>query len=237
MKCDEKELSSSDRFKPESSSVIVCEGFRDAGFICALLKHLRIDTCDVAFPKKKRDGAEGESGIAAMVSLICQAEIVNGIAVIRDSDGNATNSFRAACEGFAKPFGCSERSLRGYTRTENCSHILNAGKRGKLGLLEHLLLEAVFAKHEPLATCIRAWENCSNQQIANWSDNKKAKMRMQSVIASFCKDDPACSGFIWNKGVDNPIDITSPVFSELSGFLRDFAGTSTDTIEGTVSTT
>ena len=236
MKCDEKELSSSDRFKPESSSVIVCEGFRDAGFICALLKHLRIDTCDVAFPKKKRDGAEGESGIAAMVSLICQAEIVNGIAVIRDSDGNATNSFRAACEGFAKPFDAPKEAFV-VTRARKTAAIFLMPGKGKTGALEHLLLEAVFAKHEPLATCIRAWENC-NQQIANWSDNKKAKMRMQSVIASFCKDDPACSlGFIWNKGVDNPIDITSPVFSELSGFLRDFAGTSTDTIEGTVSTT
>jgi hypothetical protein len=223
LKCDEKELSRSEPFKPESPFVIVCEGFQDAGFICALLRHLRVGNCDVTFPKKKRDGANGEGGIAAMVSLLSAVPSVEGIAIIRDSDNDAAQSFETACAAYAKPFDVPEQPFtvkRGRHKTTGV--FLMPGK-GRTGALEHLLLAAVFATHLPLANCIRSLEIC-NQRATNWSENKKAKMKMQCVIASFCQDDPGCSlGFIWHKGADNPIDFTSPVFQELAAFLIDFA--------------
>ena len=72
MKCDEKEKTRDEPFKPESPFVIVCEGFHEAGFVCALLRHLGIDNCDVTFPKQKRDGAEGESGILEWTPILRQ---------------------------------------------------------------------------------------------------------------------------------------------------------------------
>jgi hypothetical protein len=225
LKCDEKELSRSEPFKPESTLVIVCEGFQDAGFICALLRHLGISNCDVTFPKKKRDGANGEGGIAAMVNLLSAVPSVQGIAIIRDSDDNATHSFEKACAAYVKPFDSPKEPFiveRGRHKTAGV--FLMPGKN-KTGALEHLLLESVFTTHLSLANCITTLETC-NQRVINWNENKKAKMKMQCVIASFCHDDPGCSlGFIWQKGTDNPIDIASPVFQELATFLRGFSAT------------
>ena len=222
MKCDEKELSRSDPFKPESPFVIVCEGFQDAGFVCALLRRLHIANCDVTFPKKKRDGANGEQGIPAMVSLLSAVPSIIGIAIIRDSDEDANQSFSKACAAYVKPFDPPKEPFVVERGKHKTTGVFLMPGRGKTGALEHLLLEAVFATHEPLADCVNALEVC-NQRAANWNENKKAKMKMQCVIASYCQDDPGCSlGFIWHKGIDNPIDITSPVFQLLADFLKDF---------------
>jgi hypothetical protein len=64
--------------------------------------------------------------------------------------------------------------------------------KGRKGTLEHLLFEAVAGKHEEVAKCVSSLEACA-KSIAAWEENKKAKMRMQCVVASFCQDDPACS--------------------------------------------
>jgi hypothetical protein len=84
------------------------------------------------------------------------------------------------------------------------------------------LIDAVVAKNPPVIECVDKLEICANWRV-DWSANKIAKMKMHCAVASFCKDDPGCSlGFIWSKGEDNPMDITSPVFKELGDFLKEF---------------
>ena len=95
--------------------------------------------------------------------------------------------------------------------------------KDKKGTLEHLLFDAFAASHAALAGHITTLQ-ANAQNMQNWGDNPKAKMRMQCAVASFCEDDPQCSlGYIWHKGNDNPVDITSPAFNELATFLTDFS--------------
>ncbi len=220
MKCDELGKRRVENFQPESPLVIVCEGFHESAFVCSLLRHLGIQNCDVTFPKKKM----GKGGISDMVSLIAADDIVKGIAVIRDANGNPRQAFTDACAGFVPPYEVPTESYvirRGRHRT---SAVFLMPGRGRTGALEHLLFDAVTASHSDLAKCITALETCV-QRTVRWGENKKAKLRMQCAIACFCEDDPSCSlGFIWAKeAADNPLDITSPVFQELTNFLRDFS--------------
>jgi hypothetical protein len=224
LKCDEKEKVREKPFKPESPLVIVGEGFQDAGFICALLRHLKIENCDVTFPKKKRDRANGKDGMVEMAKLMVQVPSLKGIALIRDADDKPSKAFEDSCAAFETPYRAPEKPfVVEKNKKDLSSGVFLIPGNGRTGTLKHLLLEAVFANHKDLEKCVLNFEACSTN-TASWADNKKAKMKMQSVIASFCEDDPGCSlGFIWHKGVDNPIDIGNPVFSELSDFLRAFS--------------
>jgi hypothetical protein len=225
LKCDDKEEVRPAPFKPESPFVIVCEGFQDAGLFCALLEHLKITNCDVTFPKKKRDGANGESGIPEMVRLLSEEQTVSGIAIMRDADENADDSFAKAQAAFTGQFTAPKDCFVVSRGKHKTTAVFLMPGRGLTGGLEALLLKAVFASHPELDTCISSLESC-HKITALWSDKKKAKMRMQCVIASFCKADPGCSlAFIWKKGKDNPIDLASDAFKELSDFLVEFTAT------------
>jgi hypothetical protein len=221
LKCDEKPKARSENFKPESPFVVVCEGYRDAKFVCALLDRLKINNCDITFPQQGRDeGADGESGISTMVRLLSAVDTVDGIAVVRDADLDADDSFKKACAGYTKPFLAPKAPFAVEQGKKRSAVFLIPGK-GKTGALEHLLLEAISATHAALAECIKRFEEC-NAHVAGWTDNKKAKLRVQCAIAGFCRDDPTSSlAYIWHRA-DNPIDIASPAFQELADFLTVF---------------
>lgn len=223
MKCDDKEKQRPSPFKPESPLVIVCEGFQDAGFICALLRHLKIGNCDVTYPQKRRDGANGKSGIPAMVQLLSSESIVTGIALLWDSDDDANASFKEACAAFIPPFHAPKGRFTVETHKEKTTGVFMIPGSGETGTIEHLLLKAVYADHPDLSRCVEGFRNCYPRG-ANWDENKKAKRDMHCVIAAFCEDDPGCSlGFIWQKKQDNPIDLGNPAFKELSDFLVAFS--------------
>lgn len=222
MKCDDKEEVRPAPFKPENQFVIVCEGFQDGGFFCALLEHLKITNCDVTFPKKKRDGANGKEGIPEMVRLLSEVETINGIAIMRDADEDDADSFKEAQSAFTGKFVAPKSPFVADRGKHKTTAVFLIPGKGQLGALETLLLKAVFSSHPEFATCMKSLETC-HKITEDWSEKKKAKMRMQCVIASFCKNDPGCSlGFIWKKGKDNPIDLASDAFQELGNFLLDF---------------
>jgi hypothetical protein len=226
LKCDEKEEKREKAFEPESPYVIICEGFQDRGLICALLKHLNITNCDVTFPKKRRDGANGKDAIFQVLNAVSgqkvAGESLGGLAVIRDADDDPDVAFKETAERFPPPYTAPKKPFtieKGKYRT---GIFLIPGK-SRTGTLDHLLLDAVAAKNQPVIDCINRLEACANWRV-DWSSNKNAKMKMHCAVASFCKGDPGCSlGFIWSKGADNPMDISSPVFKELADFLNDFS--------------
>jgi len=221
LKCDEKEVKRDKPFEPESPYVIVCEGFQDSGLVCALLKKLGITNCDVAFPKKRRDGANGKDGIAKMVDLLRDRKL-DGVAVIRDADDDPADALKEAQSAFSGPYIAPQKPFT-IEKKKNRTGIFLVPGAGKTGTLDDLLFSAVVASGHPVTGCVDNFQTCSNW-TAGWANNKKAKMKMHSLVAAFCKDDPGCSlGFIWQKGVDNPIDISSPVFRELSDFLTAFS--------------
>lgn len=221
MKCDEKELKREKSFEPESPYVIVCEGFQDSGFICALLKRLGITNCDVAFPKKRRDGANGKGGIAQMVGLLKDRKL-DGVAVIRDADDDPADALLEAQAAFSDPYSAPAAPFL-IEQEKNRTGIFLIPGNGKTGTLDDLLFSAIAAPHRPAIECVETFHACS-AWTAGWTNNKKAKMKMHSLVAAVCQDDPGCSlGFIWSKGADNPVDISSPVLKELADFLKAFS--------------
>jgi hypothetical protein len=219
LKCDELGKRGAENFQPESPLVIVCEGFHESGLVCALLKHLNIQDCDVTFPKKKM----GTGGISDVVTLLAGVDSVNGIAIIRDADDDPRASFAAAAATFVDPYESPREGFVVHRGRHRKSAVFLMPGRNKNGATEHLLFEAFTASHAALARSVTDFE-ATAVNMAGWADNDKAKMRMQCAVASFCEDDPQCSlAFIWHKGADNPLDIASPVFNELAAFLTEFS--------------
>jgi hypothetical protein len=219
LKCDEQGQRKAENFRPESPFVVVCEGLHESGLVCALLRHLGIQNCDVTFPKKKM----GKDGISEVVGLLVKEAGVHGIAVIRDADGSAAAAFTAACSGFTAPYETPPHPFAIHRGRHRKSAVFLMPGNGRNGATEHLLFDAFAASHAALAQCIANFEACAIN-TAGWADNDKAKMRMQCAVASFCEADPQCSlAFVWHKGIYNPLHVASPIFTELSDFLADFS--------------
>ena len=88
------------------------------------------------------------------------------------------------------------------------------------GALETLLMEAILREREDLAECLRRLDECPATDCDEWDAVKRAKMQFQTAVAITCKDDPSAgAAHIWSK-THNPVPVTSPVFNELTEFLR-----------------
>jgi hypothetical protein len=141
-----------------------------------------------------------------------------------DADGDANKSFGEACAAFIAPLHPPKSPFTVEEQKGRIAGVFLIPGDGQTGTLEHLLLKAAYEGDPDLEKCIAAFSTCYPRGEL-WDENKKAKRDMHCVIAAFCQDDPGCSlGFIWQKKKkDNPMDIGSGVFTELSDFLKSFS--------------
>jgi hypothetical protein len=219
LKCDKKESYRVELFEPESPYVIVCEGFQDVGLMCALLTHLRINNCDVTYPKRS-EGGNGKEAIRASISLLAGRPEVQGILVIADSDENQAQAFADVCTGL-KRFPVPPRAFTTVKRSAGRTGVFLLPGEGKTGALEHLLLEVVRDTQPEIITHVETYRN-STAGTKQWSDNKNAKMKMQCIVAATCRKNPYCSlAWVWEHD-SIPLRIDSPVLKELSDLLVDF---------------
>jgi hypothetical protein len=205
---------------------IACEGMSDARLIDELLQHLGIENCRVGCPSRDSVGGEGKDSLPkylANVQNVLQQRntALEGILVIADADDSRETSFTAVKKAlqFAefpvplKPFSIEELKPRAAV-------YLIPGE-GRDGTLEHILLEAAFAKNNKLEGCINTFLECIGN--VDCTPNKDAKMRMSSLIGATCQDNPwASAAVIWSE-THNPVPIDSPSFDHLSDFLRRFS--------------
>lgn len=221
MKCAEKEVPGAPPFEPESPYVIVCEGWQDASFICALLDDLGITNCDVTYPTKK-NGGNGKEAISKVVGLLAgRAADLKGVAVIGDADPDPVKSFTELCKGFTAPLHAPPQSFAVHHGKRHRAAIFLIPGQGKTGALEHLFLEAITLANPTALDCVNDYRICT-QTTANWSENKVAKMRLAAYVAAHCHNDPCCSpAFLWTSK-NQIFDIASPAFQELRDFLVEF---------------
>ena len=67
------------------------------------------------------------------------------------------------------------------------------------GTLEHLLWDVLKDVAPDTFECVEEFASCLGGQ-ADWSENKRAKMRVRAAIAGCCDRDPASSlAWIWSK--------------------------------------
>jgi hypothetical protein len=222
LKCDEKETKQHRPFEPESPYVVICEGFHELGLVCALLKHLDIENCDVTYPKKV-DGGNGKDAIGNVIQLLVgrMPSVVKGVLVVTDADDNPDKAFKEIKEKFCAPFPKPTSSFVIQKTNRYRSGVFLTPGNGKKGALEHLLLEAANEASPTSLNCIETLRNCTNTTL-EWKSNKVAKMKLACYIATHCENDPCCSpAFIWTSK-NRLFDPGSSVFSELANVLRNF---------------
>ncbi len=93
---------------------------------------------------------------------------------------------------------------------------------GKTGTLEHLLLDAAFAKVASLQKCLDDFSTCTGA-LRSSKPNNLAKMRMSALAAAFCEDNPWCSANTMWSDKKNPVPIDSACFNHIGDFLTRFA--------------
>jgi hypothetical protein len=222
-----------DRFLVDSASgiftgpfLIICEGTSDARFLCVLLHENQIGGFQVAYPTKATSGGDGVSAIPEYlraVSAGSSTKNLRGLMVIVDNDAAPHKSFRFVQDalrtsGFAVP------KHRGAIQPGSIgTMILTVPSAQRHGTLETLLLDAVMDSAPELKRCIDRFASCTGR-VKSWTKNKQAKMRLQSLIAAHCKDDPCTSlAWVWNKA-GNPIPKRSGRFQYIVDALVSFAG-------------
>jgi hypothetical protein len=208
---------------------IVTEGMGDARFVNELLKFRRITNCSVGCPS--RESSKGKTGKDAFPDYFASIQIARrrlnstrlyGLLVVADADTNAQKAFRAitaALELAMFPTPKDAFSIEG--NVFRAAIYLLPGE-GRTGTLEHLLLDAAFAKAANLQRCLDDFSTCTGA-LRSSKPNNLAKMRMSALAAAFCEDNPWCSANTMWSDEKNPIPISSACFNHIGEFIARFA--------------
>jgi hypothetical protein len=193
-------------------------------FIAELLEHGRVDVCNVGCPTQKHFG-DGKDAIPKYLKAIAtDKKGLRGVLVVVDADDDPNGNFEAMADALED--ATFTRPRKPFTLEE--SNGIRVGvflmpKENQNGTLEDLLLEAVFKTSPKARDCVGKFADCVGHVNA-WTPNHQAKMKLSSLIAAYCEDNPWCSlSYVWsNKG--NPIPINSDCFTPLADFLKSFCG-------------
>jgi hypothetical protein len=217
----------------DGPNIVVCEGLGDVHFLKHLLDVRGIEPFEIGCPTQAQEGilADGKPGIveylrAIRVNRTRAANGLRSVAVMVDSDTDPHSRMQDAVNwltnaGFVAPDKPFRWTIEGAE--EHTAILLMPGMSGGVlreGTLEHLLWELVEEVAPNTYKCIEEFAACLANQT-DWSDNKKAKMRVQAAIAGRCKTDPASSlAWVWSKDASIfPVD--HAMFDFIANVFRD----------------
>ena len=197
--------------KFDGPHLIVCEGLSDAKFLKYLLDSRNLESFEIGRPSNRLEGVDsnGQGGIlqylrAIKVQRIDAKNGLDTLAVVVDSDTDPAAAFERTKgwlnqSGFASPEREFIWSRSGTPRT---AIVLipgvDSGGALKTGTLEHLLFEIVWDEAPHVHHCVEEYAHALGGH-RGWSENSRAKMRIQSVIAGCCKADPCSSlAYLWS---------------------------------------
>ncbi len=204
-------------------SVVVCEGRSDANFLSALFDRHRIDGFEVTFPTGEQGGGEGASSIGKCLKAIMTGSgarlAIKKVIIVHDCDDSPDESFRQAQSYLeSAQLDVPDRPIR-FTLGDPRAAILMIPGADTRGTLETLLLQAIRGADSALLDCVDEFASCLDISDS-WSENKRAKMKLHSLIAGCCKQDPASSlSWVWGKS-GNPVPIDSSHFDEIAEFFK-----------------
>jgi len=203
--------------------VIVCEGPSDCNFVKALVERDLLAGIQAICPAEQNE-AGGFFAIPKLLLGISASSgwpAVTGLALIVDANGNPEKRFSEAANMLASVNVSVTRPFQVEGGHPAGGIFLMPGP-GRTGCLEDLLLGAIEKENPELIACVNSFADCVQSPLG-WSANKQAKMRIHSLMAACCEEEPAAAlSRVWvRKG--NPIPINSSSFSDLLNFLRQFS--------------
>jgi len=208
--------------------LIVCEGMRDARFVCSLLEHKGITTCNVGCPS--REGLGGGSGFDAIPNYLLGIqgitrgkETLRGILIMIDANTNPTQRFSSMKKALlAAEFPAPTKAFTVEGAPFRVAIFL-IPREGENGTLDGLLLEAALKKTPRMRLCLDNFCDCTSA-VKSWTQNQQSKMRLSALVAASCQNNPwASAAIIWSeKG--NPVPIESECFNHIGEFLMTFVG-------------
>ena len=194
----------------DGPNLVVCEGYSDTQFLKHLLDSRGIEPFELGCPTQAQEevSADGRPGMAEYLTAVRvnRTKARNGLrslVVVVDADEDPKGSIAEACDWLGSATLPVPQSPFAWTTEEPHTAILlipGWGSDGELrsGTLEHLLWDSLSEVSPETYQCVEGFAECLGNQ-GDWSENKRAKMRVHSAIAGRCRSDPASSlSRIWS---------------------------------------
>jgi len=184
--------------------VVVCEGPSDCSLVNALARHHFLAGIQAICPEDQGGGFSELSRLLTALSGQPRWRTMKGFFLVVDANGNIVQRLRDVTALLA-PYNLQVTAPFVVQNGTPARAVYLLPGPNRTGCLEHLLLDAVHENDANLITCV------------------DAKMKVHSLIAGCCEDDPASAlSRIWNHA-SNPVPISSSVFVDLVNLLRQFA--------------
>jgi len=212
LKSDEFVLPQKEVHKRTRRFIAVCEGYADARFISALLVHMKLTEYDVGCPTQGGGFGDGRDAIPIYLKAIAVVPRgLSGILIVTDANDDPDKIFQQMADGLKDAgFPCPTEPFTLKQENDFRVAVFLVPGAKKKGTLEHLLLEALFAKSPVMEKCVADFLECT-AFAKSWADNQQAKMKLGSLISACCEENPFCSlAWVWGvKGNPIPIDSVS----------------------------
>ena len=206
------------------SAVVLCEGKRDASFIHHFLANRRLSGFQVGFPDPTTSRGFGKDAFEDYLAALRARRgfsRLRHLVVIADNDSDPRQAFqgvqrqiRNAGYPVPKDVGITSGDSPPFTT------VLMLPGTGASGNLDTLLLKAALDGTHPLHHCFEPfWQCCKVEELPV---GKASKMKLTTVVAASCQNNPSCSlVWVWSeKG--NPISLSQACFDFLEDFFRTF---------------
>jgi hypothetical protein len=201
--------------------VVVCEGPSDCGLINALVRHHLLDGIQAICPEEQSGGFTQLPNLLTALSQQPRWRTMRGFFLVVDANGNIPQRL-SDVSAFLTPHNLQVTSPFVVENGSPARAVYLLPGPNKTGCLEHLLLDAIQGRDPNLIACVDTFASCVQAPLS-WHNNLQAKMKVHSLVAGCCKDDPASAlSRVWNFP-SNPIPISSAVFTGLANLLKQFA--------------
>lgn len=209
--------------------LILCEGNTDKQFLHRLIARRNIDDrFHIRFPDRAGEKTGGRSKFGTALAIYRAAETfrqsVKAVLIISDNDEDPAASFKEIqqkikddSDGFPVP----QEDRKPVKKNDYPIVTTLMIPAGKPGCLEDLCVAAAYNKWGIKAAVDQF--NASTPS-KDWTANRQAKMRLQSIFAATCEERPD-GGFAahWDEDAKYHLPVTDPAFDDIAAFLANFA--------------
>ena len=213
--------------------LLVTEGNQDCVFLTRIAKARGLaDSFGAECARAANGKCAGEGGFRGHLEgvfafLQANPGVVEGIIVVRDTDGGADQAFsdaasQIAAAGLPKPSLPLKVKTGTRQQVELGTSVLLLPWHDTLGNLDSLLLQSLGDKFAPELACADAYVRCVDGRIAGWNSGKRDKLRLRALIACLFKKDPGCDLSKIMEDANSPFDFEHPAFRQVGDYLAGF---------------